>query len=300
MRPAPPTEEFDPLGFQSPPKEMERRVAECADLERLKSMLNDSGLSEAALFDACQTVTNSPVFTAALTASADDLDDFPIVWARAVAASAINAHPEAAIALDAQIRDALVADLVKGVASGVEARGIVGDWLTRGMGVFGTRFVQDRRGRYTDALVPIVGDVLAYQGRGDLIRDRIRSCVPPEPPVVLLAHSLGGVACVDLLIEAELPQIALLVTVGSQAPFFYEMDALHCLRFGESLPPHFPRWLNLYDPRDFLSYVAAKVFLAPPHGIVDFEVNNRQPFVKSHSAYFTNPKTWDAIVPELP
>ena len=79
-------------------------------------------------------------------------------------------------------------------------------------------------------------------------------------------HSLGGVACVDLLVEAALPQVELLVTVGSQAPFFYEIDALQSLRFGVPLPEHFPRWLNVYDLRDFLSYVAAGVFAGAPAG----------------------------------
>jgi hypothetical protein len=77
------------------------------------------------------------------------------------------------------------------------------------------------------------------------------------------------------------------------------MDALQCLPFGQPLPSHFPQWLNIYDPRDFLSYVAAKVFPSSSRAIVDVEVDNRQPFARSHSAYWTNPETWDAIVPRL-
>ena len=78
--------------------------------------------------------------------------------------------------------------------------------------------------------------------------------------MVLIGHSLGGIACVDLLAGGTLTHVRLLVTVGSQAPLLYEMDALHGLRFGEPLPEHFPRWINLYDPHDSLSYKAAPLF----------------------------------------
>ncbi len=300
LRPAPPPGEFDPLGIETPPKEIGRRIQECTDPERLKPMLKGTGLSEAEVVSACRDLTNSPVFADALTASTDDLEDFPRIWARAIVASAMTDSPGALIASDARLRDALVARLAEEVALEAQARGLVSNWLTHALCVFGTGHVQDRRGRYTDFIVPIVGDVLVYQGHGESIRERIRGSIPSEGQVVLLAHSLGGIASVDLLVEAKLSQVKLLVTVGSQTPLMYEMDALRCLRFGEPLPPHFPRWLNLYDPRDFLSYVAAKVFASSPRGIVDVEVNNRQPFVRSHSAYWTNPETWDAIVPELP
>jgi len=157
--------------------------------------------------------------------------------------------------------------------------------------------VQRRRGAITDATYPYAGDVILYQGRGDdirrFIRDRIVAVARDDPSVVLLAHSLGGVACVDLLAEEALPMVRLLVTVGSQAPFFYEIGALHRLAHDRPLPEHFPPWLNLYDLRDFLSYIGANVF---PGRVQDVLVDNRQPFPQSHSAYWTNPSTWSAIV----
>jgi surfactin synthase thioesterase subunit len=75
---------------------------------------------------------------------------------------------------------------------------------------------------------------------------------------VLLGHSLGGVACVDLLIdpeEKERKQVKMLATVGSQAPYFYEINALSLLEYDEKteLPKYFPWWLNIYDRADFLS-----------------------------------------------
>jgi hypothetical protein len=100
-----------------------------------------------------------------------------------------------------------------------------------------------------------------------------------------------------LLVEEPLPQVHLLITVGSQAPFLYEIKALHSLQYGEPLLPDFPAWLNIYDLRDFLSYVGERVF---PEKVRDVRVDNKQPFPRSHSAYWTNPATWKAIVSRLP
>ncbi len=95
----------------------------------------------------------------------------------------------------------------------------------------------------------------------------------------------------------SLPEVKLLVTVGSQAPFFYEINALHSLRYGEKLPSHFPQWLNIYDLHDLLSYVGAGVF---PEKVQDVLVDSKQPFPRSHGAYWTNTATWKAIERRLP
>ena len=114
----------------------------------------------------------------------------------------------------------------------------------------------------------------------------------PGRPVTLLAHSLGGIACVDALIEEPIPGVERLVTVGSQAPFFYEIDALAALPYGKPLPDQFPAWLNIYDRRDFLSYIAAGVF---PGRVTDQRVDNGQPFPQAHSAYWRNDAVWRHI-----
>ena len=116
----------------------------------------------------------------------------------------------------------------------------------------------------------------------------------PGEAVTVLAHSLGGVACVDLLAMEDLDgRVDQLITVGSQAPFFYECGALASVEHPKTLPGHFPRrWLNIYDPWDLLAYRAAKVF---PQHASDVEVSNGQPFPFAHSAYWSNSKVWDAI-----
>jgi hypothetical protein len=160
-----------------------------------------------------------------------------------------------------------------------------------------------RRGAISESASATAGDILLYQVRGngirEFIRERIAVC---DTPVVLLAHSLGGIACVDLLISERLPQIELLVTVGSQAPFFYEIGALHSLQYQNiapenRLPVHFPPWLNFYDLRDFLSYVGQPVF--GRNRVVDVQVDNKLPFPDSHGGYFTNAQVWARIVSEL-
>ncbi|MFD3922700.1 hypothetical protein [Streptomyces sp. NPDC058595] len=162
--------------------------------------------------------------------------------------------------------------------------------------------VRYRRGM-TGKAVPATGDILRYQARGADLRSRVADTVrgtraaAPDRPVVLIAHSLGGIACVDLLAMEPSLKVDLLVTVGSQAPFLYEMDALTGLRRGEPLPDSFPRWLNVYDDRDLLGFVASKVF---PGKAADHRVDTRQPFPWSHSAYFAHRKLYDWLGKELP
>ena len=144
------------------------------------------------------------------------------------------------------------------------------------------------------SVYPGVGDILLYQTRGQVVRDFIDGQVQTaDKPLIVLAHSLGGIMCVDLLAERDLSdRVKLLVTVGSQAPFLYELDALSGLRWGEVLPQYFPRWLNVYDRRDFLSYVGGGVF---PGRVRDEAVDSRQPFPQAHSAYWTTGRLWNLI-----
>lgn len=187
-----------------------------------------------------------------------------------------------------------------------------------------------RRGR--DALVdraaPAAGDVLQYQARGGALRtfvaERVREL---EGPVVLLGHSLGGIACFETLVGRTLPDVRLLVTVGSQIPYLYGLDALATLRFGTPLPERFPsRWLNIHDPVDLLSFPARPRFAdGPTPGagaaaatgapgsaaatagtagtataartteIRDVRVDTREPFPRAHSAYWTTPAVYEAV-----
>ena len=217
-----------------------------------------------------------------------------------------------AITQDSDIRDALVSVVRSALGPGKAAPGKrIVDFLGKGVSAAfsaafyagsyaaGTPYLRMRRGKHASAS-PLAGDILLYQARGEKIRGLIREQILElKVPVVLLGHSLGGVACVDLLMdakEAELRQrVKMLATVGSQAPYFYEINALSSLEYGEGreLPAYFPWWLNIYDRADFLSYVGESLFRK---GVEDHEVRTHQPFPQSHSAYWSRKATYQHLV----
>lgn len=152
------------------------------------------------------------------------------------------------------------------------------------------------RGFATEKVYPFPGDLLRYQRDGAPIRSYILQQIYKTGAKVILAHSLGGIACVDLLASQPVSEVELLVTVGSQAPFLYELDALWSLRSGQALPAHFPRWINLYDRNDMLSYTASGVFGAR---VQDLEVRSGQAFPIAHGASWLNHDTWAHIAAAL-
>jgi hypothetical protein len=275
------------------------RVRGAANAPALRELAREAGV-DGLLDEAGQLVIASSPYQEALAAPAESLETYATAVARAIVAQAIALCEQrrlpARIILDAGQRDALVALLVSELSGGAASFSF-GGWLTRPLQELAesaaTWYVRRNRDSLTDAAYPFAGDIVLYQGHGAPIRQFIqRTIEQAEPPVVVVAHSLGGIICVDLLALAEVPQVKLLVTVGSQAPFLYEINALHSLRYGQPLPAHFPRWLNIYDRRDFLSYVGGEVF---PGRVRDIMVDNRQPFARSHSSYWANPAVWEAV-----
>ena len=151
----------------------------------------------------------------------------------------------------------------------------------------------------TDNTHEAIGDILYYQVHGRKIRDFIAGCVEKaEPPVFILAHSLGGIASVEMLIERDLSgRVAGLITAGSQSPLFYEMNCLATLERtsdeSNPLPDCFPAWLNFYDQNDYLSYAAEPVF--GQSRVRDHQVNSHQPRLIAHSAYWNQNVVWSEI-----
>jgi hypothetical protein len=165
------------------------------------------------------------------------------------------------------------------------------DWVLRAVRL-STPFVRSYRKSLSNLSALAIGDVLIYQSRGQVVRDFIRAKIESAPPpVTLVAHSLGGIACVDLLALPNPPTVERLITAGSQSPFLYELGALASRKPGESLPKGFPPWLNFYDRNDFLSYIAEPFW---PE-VIDQEVHSGQPFPDSHGAYFGNQEVWTTI-----
>lgn len=204
-------------------------------------------------------------------------------------------------------RDALVRQVVDQLG-GREA-GAVWDWVGSKLKGVASRWATAKLVRQRDVLsnaaYPAAGDILRYQARGGPIRDfiasRIAAC--PDNEVTVIAHSLGGIACVDLLAMTPHPRVKQLVTVGSQSPLLYELGALTSLAPHEPLPAHFPpRWINVYDRHDLLSYLAAPVFGRNNPAritIVDMEVQSGQPFPDAHSAYWGTRDFWPRLFKHL-
>jgi hypothetical protein len=286
--------------------------------DKLRSNIPAAALS-ALIPEACDIVKGSKLFVDA--EARGDEQACRVAAARAVLATAFFLAEERDLPsparTDADLRDNLVDGFTRlldptGCRGAVSPRSFIRNHLAKpllGLAMYAganvaSTWARRRRGAISDAASATAGDILLYQARGAGIRRFIKEQIEGyERDVVLLAHSLGGVACVDLLALEKLPQIVLLVTVGCQAPFFYEIGALQSLEFADvpperRLPDHFPQWLNFYDLRDFLSYVGQPVF--GQNRVVDFQIDSRLPFPDSHGGYFSNAEVWARTVASLP
>jgi hypothetical protein len=287
---------------QLPPGDELARIGQQFEVTpKLRGLMERGGIDRE-FEEARLSVTGSTPYRIALDGAPPALADYRAAVARALiaeAAARVSRNDTApAVTRDPRLRDETERLLI-GALGGAERS--IGGWVKQQLGGLVLRVAtwkgMRRRGALTDASSPFAGDILLYQARGQEIRNFIRAQIAEaNPPRVLLAHSLGGIACVDLLV-AEPIEVRLLITVGSQAPFLYEINALQSLPYGEALPSHFPRWLNIYDLRDFLSYKGEAIF---PGKVKDVKVDNKEPFHWSHSAYWSNDKVWEAIEEELP
>lgn len=257
---------------------------------------------EAAWRSACEQAAQSGAMQAAVTGL--KRVDARVRGAAARACVAVWQNRRAgAPAWSAASRDALV-QLLLTQLGGADA-GLITDWVTSRFKHGVKRWATDRARRERDVLFnaasPAAGDILLYQVRGDAIRAEIAAAIRNSGDgVVVLAHSLGGIACVDLLVLEHHPNVRALVTFGSQAPLLYELGALHSLPPEDPLPPSHqrlpdtfpPEWINVYDRDDLLSYKAAPIF-APR--VRDIEARSGAPFPDSHSAYWTQPLVWERL-----
>lgn len=281
--------------------------------------LRDAGFDDADLARAREALAADPVLIEAANAVADPGSEaLAAACARSLVARMLIATTPSGVvtdelppaAYDARLRDLLVAELAAlQLESAVGTRG-VGDWLKGRakdlLTPIATRVAVSRRDDFMGPLAHFLHDVAFYLNNGQRLRDHLTSGIrthSDKGPPIVLAHSLGGIAAVDLLSDPAVKtgddalEIEQLVTVGSQAPAVYLMDALHVLEAGPdgrpTTPPHTP-WLNIYNREDLLSFCAERVFLGHD-GIKDVAVDAGVPFPASHSAYFSVDSTFEAI-----
>lgn len=296
-------------GANAPEVEVVERLGGLGPVD--PSIAENAGLDSERLRRAGEALAAAPL--SAEAAAGGDQPRLIAALARAVVAIALaevidatqSDAPAPAAASDATARDALVAAVIAslGGPESSRERGIVFDRI---VGPLATRVAMAKRAAFMEPFADFARDVTFYLEHGKAIRDEIAGAIRAHQdakPLVLLGHSLGGIAAVDLMADpataAEPLTIDLLVTVGSQAPILYLMDSLASLSPRD--PGHLPfvPWLNIYNRRDLLSFCAERVFPAAT-GIVDAAVEAKAPFPASHSAYWRESRTFELIREHLP
>jgi hypothetical protein len=168
-----------------------------------------------------------------------------------------------------------------------------------------TNYFEGRRETMFEALgAQLLADIFGYQQHRESIQRVLRQELAAAKraargrPVLPVGLSLGGIALVDLVASWPNAPVEACVTVGSQAPLLYTFDAIPSMQYDEADPPRLPvPWLNVYDSRDFLSFVAEPLFRRSDGlaSVVDLRVHSGRDFPRSHSAYWDLEPVWDAI-----
>jgi hypothetical protein len=164
-----------------------------------------------------------------------------------------------------------------------------------------------------EALAPgvarFLGDVLVYQRHRQEIHALVRAALhtldgpkdlgTPNRPVTVVAHSLGGVISFDMATCEHKPlSISHLVTFGSQSPFMHILDPRRPVVKAYTpgapceLPDTIATWTNLWEPRDPLAFIAARLFVlssgTPPTDIAVRSLASSG--VWTHSSYWRLPE----------
>ena len=159
-----------------------------------------------------------------------------------------------------------------------------------------TSYFEDRREALFERWGPqMLADVIGYGGHRASIQRVLLTELKGAAraahgrPVLPVALSLGGIALIDLLAE-----LAGGAGRGVRDGRLAGAAAVHvrCLAampYDEADPPRLPvPWLNIYDSRDFLSFVAEPLFRRRDGlaSVVDLRVRSGRDFPASHSAYW--------------
>jgi hypothetical protein len=274
--------------------------------------LTHAGFSAADLAGVRDALADDPLLADAAAAAGDPADrDLVEAIARALVAAMLAAHaadePLPAAAVDATARDQLVDALTQAIAPD-GTRGVFKGLAGKVLGPLATRVAVNHRAQFMGPMSDFIRDVAFYVDKGAPVRAYIADAIrqhQQSKPLILLGHSLGGIACVDLLSDpkvmggADPARIDLLVTVGSQSPLLYLMDALPSLSpRSPDTPVPFVPWLNIYNRDDLLSFCAARVWVNTP--VKDEPISAGVPFPASHSAYWSQDRVYELIGKHVP
>ncbi|MHC6176559.1 hypothetical protein [Glutamicibacter sp. X7] len=171
------------------------------------------------------------------------------------------------------------------------------DWLLQ----LATDWIARYRAELTRFAAPYFGDLTMYLSRGAAIRKLIKDHIDalPAGPTSIVAHSLGAVACLDLLLSADLAPVQEFISAGSPAGLLFELNSLPSLPYTPDFhpPAGFPRVSNVYDPRDLLASRNAS-FFGPTSR--DYPVDTEAPFPRNHGAYFGHQPFYELLDQLLP
>ena len=168
-----------------------------------------------------------------------------------------------------------------------------------------TNYFEGRRESLLEEIgIQVLADAAGYQRHRDSVQQVLTTELTRAAdgargrPILPVGLSLGGNALIDLLSSWPGAPIEACVTVGTQAPLLYTFDAFPSLPYDEADPPHLAvPWLNVYDTRDFMSFVAEPLFRRSDGlaSVVDLRVHSGKDFPKSHGSYWEQAPLWDAI-----
>ena len=228
----------------------------------------------------------------ALTQADDDQE-----WINALAMRLVEAAPESADDLDE-----------------VEAFGSAAAWDRLSEAMIRVRGAAGRLGGRAGAnllradihrqAALFLGDVFFYlDRRGDRdhpgpivnrVVQTLESAIDAGPPLVVIAHSMGGGIVYDVLSYYRPDiRVELLVTVGSQVGLFEELCLLQAGK--QAGCPDGPtrvaklgnveEWINVFDRNDLLGFATERIF----EGVKDFGYSTGKGLFAAHSSYFTMP-----------
>jgi hypothetical protein len=162
------------------------------------------------------------------------------------------------------------------------------------------RAVRKHRDRIHDAADLFVGDILVYQAHGQRARDHLKTQIEkalaedPAGNVVVVGHSLGGIAAFETFTGADFGPRARLFTVGSQISRLYRYGALATLAPG-SAPARWPHhWTNAFCPQDLLGFSAHPDF-GDDVPVTDVPIDTGLTFPDAHSGYWARRRTYEII-----